>query len=181
MFSRPLLGLVVTLLAGAILAPEVGAADSSTTPVQLALFSPVQIFSEDRSVAGLRLSVLLGVNQDVAGLDIAAGVTRTEGTFRGVQLAMANQVEGDCKGLQFGLTNEVDGLLRGIQISALGSNVVGGSGAQISALWNWADSLSGVQIGVLNFGGQMKGLQLGLLNFNDNGFLPVFPLFNFGF
>lgn len=25
----------------------------------------------------------------------------------------------------------------------------------------------------------MKGLQLGILNWNDQGFLPVFPFFNF--
>ena len=39
----------------------------------------------------------------------------------------------------------------------------------------------GVQVaGLLNVADDMKGLQLGLLNFNKNGFLPFFPLFNFG-
>jgi len=39
------------------------------------------------------------------------------------------------------------------------------------------DPQSVVQLGVVN--SCHNGVQLGLLNFNENGFLPVFPLFNF--
>lgn len=45
---------------------------------------------------------------------------------------------------------------------------------------NWTDeagSQSVVQLGVVN--SCHNGVQIGLLNFNENGFLPVFPLFNF--
>jgi hypothetical protein len=55
-------------------------------------------------------------------------------------------------------------------------------GAQISSIVNIAKDGEGVQIAALvNVANDMKGLQLGLLNFNKNGFLPFFPLFNFGF
>ena len=39
------------------------------------------------------------------------------------------------------------------------------------------DSQSVVQLGLFN--SCRSGVQIGLLNFNENGFLPVFPLFNF--
>ena len=45
---------------------------------------------------------------------------------------------------------------------------------------NWTDEdapQSVVQLGVVN--SCQNGVQIGLLNFNENGFLPVFPLFNF--
>ena len=42
---------------------------------------------------------------------------------------------------------------------------------------NEAGSQSVVQLGVVN--SSHNGVQIGLLNFNENGFLPVFPLFNF--
>ena len=45
---------------------------------------------------------------------------------------------------------------------------------------NWTDeddSQSVVQLGLFN--SCRSGVQIGLLNFNENGFLPVFPLFNF--
>jgi len=45
---------------------------------------------------------------------------------------------------------------------------------------NWTDEddpQSVVQLGLFN--SCRSGVQIGLLNFNENGFLPVFPLFNF--
>ena len=39
------------------------------------------------------------------------------------------------------------------------------------------DPQSVVQLGLFN--SCRSGVQIGLLNFNENGFLPVFPLFNF--
>ena len=67
------------------------------------------------------------------------------------------------KGLQAGLGNQVLGKMQGVQVG----------------LANGVDHGYGFQLGVLNRAKSMKGLQLGVLNFNDEGFLPVFPLFNF--
>ncbi len=44
-----------------------------------------------------------------------------------------------------------------------------------------AENGKGLQIGFWNVAKEMTGLQIGLLNFNDKGFLPIFPLFNFGY
>ena len=38
---------------------------------------------------------------------------------------------------------------------------------------------STVQIGFLNMTDRIKTFQFGFLNIADNGFLPIFPIFNF--
>ena len=38
---------------------------------------------------------------------------------------------------------------------------------------------SRIQIGMVNVTERIDGVQIGLLNFAQNGFLPVFPFFNF--
>ncbi|HQO41156.1 MAG TPA: hypothetical protein PK986_11850, partial [Spirochaetota bacterium] len=44
--------------------------ESEWTPLQLALFNPVQIFDEKCNVYGLRLNLIYGVNSDLYGIDI---------------------------------------------------------------------------------------------------------------
>ena len=52
---------------------------------------------------------------------------------------------------------------------------------QISPFANVMTKGVGVQIGGLfNVAEDMTGLQLGLFNFNKNGLLPFFPFFNVG-
>ena len=52
---------------------------------------------------------------------------------------------------------------------------------QISPFANVMTKGVGVQIGGLfNVAEDMTGLQIGLLNFNKNGLLPFFPFFNIG-
>ncbi len=95
---------------------------------------------------------------------------------------MVNVVDGDCTGAQIGaLGNSVEGRLRGVQIAGLVTLAGEGSGVQIAPFLAHATEFSGFQLGLFTYADEMKGLQLGLLNFNENGFLPVFPLFNFGF
>jgi len=47
---------------------------------------------------------------------------------------------------------------------------------------NFAPRVTGLQIGALvNKADSVAGLQIGLLNINKNGWLPFFPILNFGF
>jgi hypothetical protein len=152
-----------------------------TRPVQFALVNPVQVFGEETSVTGFRLSVFVGVNRDVTGLDLSAIGTHTLGTLRGLQVALANQVDADCTGVQIGgAVNRVEGRLRGMQLSGVMAHAGDGAGVQIAPILAQATKLRGFQLGLVTHAKEMKGLQLGLLNFNENGFLPVFPIFNFG-
>lgn len=66
-------------------------------------------------------------------------------------------------GIQLGLGNQVFEEMNGLQLGVANSN----------------DNGYGLQIGILNRTHGMKGLQIGILNWNDQGFLPVFPFFNF--
>jgi hypothetical protein len=173
------LATVVLACVAASLAPAAASAEEAR-PVQLALLNPVQIFGEDTSVSGFRLNVFLGVNRDVTGFDLSTVAGHTLGSQRGVQLGLLNAVNGDCTGAQIGaFGTSVEGRLRGVQIAGLVSLASEGSGAQMAWLLARASEFSGLQLGLITFADEMKGVQLGLLNFNENGFLPVFPLFNF--
>lgn len=101
--------------------------------------------------------------------------------LRGLQLAGANEVNGDCTGMQVGVfVNYVEGRLSGVQLSGLAAYSGQGTGVQIASVMARAKKLRGFQFALVTVAEEMKGLQLGLLNFNDNGFLPVFPIFNLG-
>jgi hypothetical protein len=176
--GRLLLVFFAATLAVGVAGAEPPAADAR---VQLALADPLQWVDSDRSIDGLRFSILRGVNRDVTGLDLSCVTTYTLGSFRGLQIAAANEVDGEGAGVQIGLfANYVENRFGGLQLSGLASRAGRGSGAQISAIISDAKVWKGFQIALVNRAGEMDGLQIGLLNFNGRGFLPVFPLFNFG-
>ena len=149
--------------------------------VQFALADPAQWVDKDRSVAGLRFSILRGANRDVSGFDLSCVVTRTLGSLRGLQIAAANEVDGDGAGVQIGVfASYVEGRFSGLQLSGVTARAGRGSGVQIAAVLSDATAWKGVQIALVNRARELEGLQVGLLNFNERGFLPVFPFFNFG-
>jgi hypothetical protein len=184
----------------AFLATGVEAAESAPTPGQLALWDPLQVFDSERSVRGFRYSLIWGVNQDVSGLDISTVASRANGNVRGFQWALfLNHVRGDFIGVQTSALNIANGGLTGLQLGIFGADTRGGRmrGIQLGLIQgSFADEVAGFQLGLIatsmtsgwglqvgglvNVAEDMKGLQLGLININENGFLPAFPLFNFG-
>ena len=162
------------------LSPGSVRAEPPPATVQLALLNPLQAIDEERSITALRVSLLHGANHDVRGLDLGA-VTSTTGTLRGLQLAGANEVDGGCTGMQVAvLVNYVEGRLSGGQLAGVAAYAGEGEGAQVATFLARAGKLHGLQIALVTVAEEMNGLQLGLLNFNKRGFLPVFPIFNFG-
>jgi hypothetical protein len=138
-------------------------------PMQFGLACPVQIFSQDWNVSGMRLNILYGNNANVEGFDLGACFNRVTGDFAGFQLAgVANYVAGGVYGLQVaGIANMTGGGedMIGAQIGAF--NMAGkGDGFQIG-LCNICDKLTGVQLGLGSFAGEISGLQVGLLNNAD--------------
>jgi hypothetical protein len=96
-------------------------------------------------------------------------------SFYGAQVGGFNfAVRGH--GAQIGVMNGLSHL-EGISAAAFMSFAEGGHGVQIAPVTFCSRGLDGVQIGVFNIA--TYGFQLGLINWNKNGFLPVFPLFNF--
>ena len=171
-----------------------GWADTSFTPLQLSLIGgPTQIFKEKVPVLGLRLSGLYANQSTVKGLDL--GVFNRSDDLMGLGVGLANIVESDVTGLQLGCANIAEGDVTGLQLGIvqyasddvegvqLGvSNVVDGktAGAQLGVT-NVMENGKGLQIGFWNVAEEMEGLQIGLVNINGKGFLPIFPLFNFGY
>jgi hypothetical protein len=83
------------------------------------------------------------------GCQIAGVVTGAAGG-RGVQIA--------------GVGNVSDGDFRGTQISGVANLARRFRGTQISGVFNGAETLDGVQIAVVNVGGDVRGAQIGVVN-----------------
>lgn len=135
-------------------------------PVQLSLFNPIQIVSENESVSGLRLNLIYTNNVNVTGLD----------------LGLVNKTTGKQLGVQWGFVNLTDGGFSGWQAGAV--NVTKGSSVGLQTGWvNYHEGhFDGLQFSIVNYSATLKGLQLGLINIiGEGGFLPVFPIFNFDF
>ena len=112
----------------------IATAQTSSKPIQLSLFHPVQIFDKETSIKGLRINLIYGVNKDVSGIDIG----------------LINKVQGDFLGYQGGIINLIDGNVTGWQDGCV--NIVNGQtvGLQTGWLYNFSKEVSGVQFGLIN-------------------------------
>lgn len=136
-------------------------------PVQLALFNPVQLFDENTSITGLRISLLYGKNTRVTGLDWGLVNHTTSGVSKGVQFGLVGIVEADFTGWQDNAVNITHGNFEGFQWGIV----------------NYAGTMNGLQLGLVNYASNIdKGLQIGLINIiKHGGQFPVFPIVNWAF
>ena len=95
---------------------------SADSPVQVAIFHPIQIVDKVDDVKGIRLNVFYGVNGSVSGLDVGFA-NHTTHEQKGLQIGFFNMTE-NMSGLQIGLFNRTE-WLNGIQIGFLNMNVNG--------------------------------------------------------
>ena len=136
-----------------------GALSAETTPVMVSLVTPVQAPSSVYDVKGFRLSLIYGSCRDFAGLDIG----------------VANRAAGDFTGLGIGGVNIAGDRLRGGQVGLINWNSQSDTewtersiGAQIGLL-NYADSLCGLQDGLVNISGNLfSGVESGLVNYAND-------------
>jgi hypothetical protein len=154
---------LIALLLLVALAPT---AQAQSKPVQLALVNPIQIFPENTSIAGVRLSLIYGKNTSVSGIDWGLVNHTTSGTSLGWHASLVGMNGGNFVGLQQSFVGLVDGNAEGVQMG----------------FYNHAGHMSGVQFGFINHAGTMKGLQIGLINIiKSGGQFPVFPIVNWSF
>jgi len=150
--------LTLILFAQPILAQE--------KPVQLSLFSPIQLVPEGNGIAGVRLSLLYGKNTYVKGLDWGLVSHSTSGMSKGVQFGFIGLVEADFTGWQNTTVNITKGNFEGFQWGFV----------------NYAGYANGFQLGFINYAVSMKGLQIGLVNIiKQGGQFPIFPIVNWSF
>jgi uncharacterized protein YjbI with pentapeptide repeats len=139
---------------------------SQGEPIQLSLFNPIQIVPEHQSVSGFRFNLIYGKNANVTGLD----------------LGLVNYSTGHQSGLQFGGVSLVDGGFLGAQLGMVGITKGNFQGFQWNAVNVHQAHFNGLQLAIVNYAATLKGLQIGLINIiGEGGFLPVFPIFNFDF
>jgi len=141
-------------------------ASAQNKPIQLALFNPVQIFPENTSISGIRLSLLYGKNVSVGGLDWGLVNETTSGQSVGWKLGLVGLNSGSFVGLQTCFVNLTEGSAEGVQWG----------------FYNHAGRMSGFQLGLVNECGSMNGIQIGLVNIiKAGGQFPVFPIVNWSF
>ena len=141
-------------------------AEATERPVQLSLFTPIQLYPEGDAIKGIRFNLLYGRNTTVTGLDIGLINHNTAGLSQGVQWGFVGIVEGDFLGWQNSWVNITKGRCEGLQWG----------------LFNSAGHASGLQLGFVNYAQTMKGVQIGLINIiKQGGQFPVFPIVNWSF
>ena len=156
-----LFGLAIFAL---LLIPTILMAESK--PVQLSLFTPVQIFPEDNPIRGLRLSLIYGRSASVTGVDLGLINHNSSGLSKGVQWALVGYVEADFVGWQNCAVNITKGSFEGFQCGFV----------------NYANHANGFQLGIVNHAVTLKGLQIGLVNIiKQGGKFPFFPIVNWSF
>ena len=148
---------------------------------------------DDPNVSGFRFSVLHGENRSVSGLDVGLlsvsetarlsgasfvfgiGVV-TEEMDGAAAFSLVNVHRSTDRGLNAAFVNFVkdtpDAVTIGFLNIAEGATMVDIGGVNVS-------DRSKVQLGFINVTNEITGLQLGFVNIAENGFLPVFPFFNF--
>ena len=147
---------------------------------------------DDPIVNGIRFAVLHGKNQSVRGVDFGLlsltetanlsgfsavlGMGKLTGSMSGCAASLINVHTGTDTGLNAAFINRVNTVKNGANVSFIniadGYTMVDVGGLNVS-------DRSTVQLGFLNVTKKIKGVQIGFLNIAENGFLPMFPIFNF--
>ena len=148
---------------------------------QLSLFTSVA----RREMRGVNIGGFSAVSRGLSyGVAIAGVATAVDGFMRGVQIAGVSNIARSGNGLQLaGLTNASTSPFRGVQLSGITNISMGVKrGVQIAgvvnvcsssmrglqtAMYNYADTLSGSQIGLINVCvSHPRGVQVGIINYS---------------
>lgn len=150
-------------------------------PIQLALFTPVQLVPERQGVSVVRLNLLYSVNRSVKYVDLGLINVTSGGPSSGVQWAVVAVNQGSFTGWQAGyLASVTSGPFVGLQSGAF-TSARQGEGVQWGVV-NTAASWNGLQFGLVNYAQRLHGVQVGLLNIiKHGGAFPVFPVVNWSF
>ena len=164
---------------------------SAETPFQLGV--PNNNAPDDPDVNGVRLSIFYGKNRSVRGLDLGLLSLSETSSLSGVAFVLGmGKVTGEMSGgAAFSLINIHTGRDRGLNaafINRINSaesavdvgfvNIADGATMLDVGGLNVSDS-STAQLGFINVTKKITGFQFGFVNIAENGFLPVFPIFNF--
>lgn len=148
-------------------------------PIQLSLFTPVQIVPEKEGVTAVRLNLIYSVNKSVQYVDLGL-VNMTSGGFSsGIQWAAVAINKGSFTGWQSGFAAVTQARFKGLQ-TGLFASALEGQGLQWGGV-NMSDNWNGLQLGIVNYAKRTSGVQVGLVNIiKEGGQFPIFPIVNWG-
>ncbi len=168
--------LAALALAAAVTVP----AAAQDKPIQLSLFTPVQIVPETQGVSAFRLNLIYSVNRSVKYVDIGLVNMTSGGPSAGFQWAVVAINKGSFSGWQHAAVAMTQGQFTGLQ-SGFFTSAGRGEGLQWGFI-NTAKYWNGLQLGVVNYAESLHGLQIGLVNIiKTGGQFPVFPIVNWSF
>jgi len=147
--------------------------DPDVNGVRFSLF-----YGKNRNMAGLDLG-LVSVSQstNLSGLALILGVNVLDGDMDGgASISLINFHKGRDTGLNAAFINKTNHNDNGLDFGFV--NVADGNTTAVVGGLNLAKS-STAQIGFVNVTEEIRGVQIGFINVAKNGFLPVFPIFNF--
>lgn len=151
------LGAIAAALAGMVAA-------SAGMPLQIGLFGGnAQICAPETEITGLRLNMVYGENDDVAGLDL--GIVGGAASVSGLRLNVVNLSDEHSGGVELGLINVAKGEMVGWQCG----------------IYNYAGSMRGFQLGLINRCGELYGIQIGLVNMIESGSVAMLPIVSWAF
>jgi hypothetical protein len=148
---------------------------------------------DDAHVSGFRFSLLYGENEEMSGLDFGmlsisetstlSGVAFVLGVSKvnvemdgGVAFSLINYHTGRDSGLNAAFVNKVNSAENAVDLGFV--NIADGTTMVDIGGLNIANSTT-AQLGFVNVTKRLKGFQFGFVNIANNGFLPIFPIFNF--
>ena len=162
------------------LAAVLAAPAAAQSPVQLALFTPVQLVPEGQDVGLVRLNLIYSVNRSVKYVDLGLVNVTSGGASSGIQWAFVSINKGSFTGWQSSTAAVTQGRFLGLQ-SGFFTSAQEGEGVQWGVI-NTAASWNGLQFGLVNYAQRLHGVQVGLVNIiKSGGQFPVFPIVNWSF
>ena len=180
--------LILFLSTSVLFAATIAVAEPATGQIALVGRAP-----DNPDVDGVRLSIIYGKNSSMSGLDLGffsmseseelSGVAFVFGVHRltagmdgAAAFSLVNLHRGNDSGLNAAFLNMLDSAESAVNLGFL--NIASGETMVDVGALNLADE-STAQLGFINVTNRLKGFQLGFINVADNGFLKVFPFFNF--
>jgi len=146
---------------------------STTKGIQLS-----GIINGSRTLTGLQGAVGINFAGEVVGIQVS-GLANVNFKMHGCQIACSGNYATIGKGCQIGCNN-VSEKMRGIQFGALLNAGNDFEGFQLSAI-NWASRCRGLQMGIVNYADAMSGCQIGLCNIIKTSAVPFLPVVNMNF
>jgi hypothetical protein len=120
------------------------------------------------NVDGVQITGIANVADAISGAQLTAGLNLARGDVDGVQVAGAvNLARGDVDGVQLSAGMNLAKRINGLQISVVN---IGGDvdGAQIGIV-NVARDVDGLQLGIVNVAREVEGVSIGYVPYSERG------------